>query len=48
MKLMKFKYLVLVASVCIMSLGSCADLDPIDYSEINPSNFPKTEEDIES
>ncbi|MDR0748251.1 MAG: RagB/SusD family nutrient uptake outer membrane protein [Tannerellaceae bacterium] len=27
---------------------SCVDLDPIDYSEINPSNFPQTEEDLQA
>lgn len=30
------------------SISSCCDLDPVDYSDINPSNFPKTEADIES
>ena len=29
-----------------LSLNSCIDLDPIDYSDINPSNFPQTETDI--
>jgi len=29
-------------------LTACVDLDPIDYSEINPSNFPKTEEDLKA
>ena len=31
-----------------LSLNSCIDLDPIDYSDINPSNFPQTETDVES
>ena len=29
-------------------LSSCIDLDPVDYSEINPSNFPKSEEDLKA
>lgn len=29
-------------------LSSCVDLDPVDYSEINPSNFPKSEEDLKA
>ncbi len=28
--------------------GCYKDLDPVDYSEINPSIFPKTEEDLKS
>lgn len=31
-----------------ISLNSCIDLDPVDYSDINPSNFPQTETDIQS
>lgn len=30
------------------TMSSCSDLNPIDYSDINPSNFPKSESDIES
>ena len=29
-------------------LSSCIDLAPINYSEINPSNFPKSEEDLKA
>lgn len=29
-------------------LSSCVELDPVDYSEISPSNFPKTEEDLKA
>lgn len=31
-----------------MTVSSCVDLDPIDYSDINPSIFPQTETDIQS
>lgn len=37
-----------VFAVGLALLTSCADLDPVDYSEINPSNFPKTEADIDA
>ena len=30
------------------SLNSCVELDPVDYSDINPSNFPQSENDIET
>lgn len=36
---------LMLAGAC---LGSCVELDPIDYSEINPSNFPQSEEDLKS
>ena len=39
-----FFFLALLGS----TLTSCIDLDPLDYSEINPSNFPKTEEDLKA
>lgn len=40
-------YLVLIAlfGAC---LSSCVDLKSLDYSEINPSNFPKSEEDLKA
>lgn len=31
-----------------LSAGSCVDLEPVDYSEINTSIFPQNEEDIKS
>ena len=31
-----------------LSVGSCIDLEPVDYSEINTSIFPQTEADIET
>ena len=40
------KYTVLV--LLLSSLHSCTKFDPIDYSEINPSIFPKTEADIQA
>lgn len=29
-----------------LSLNSCIDLDPIDYSDINPSNFHKRKQTL--
>jgi hypothetical protein len=40
------KYL-LTAIVCI-AMGACDKLDPLDYSEINPSVFPQTEADLQA
>lgn len=48
MKHLKLIYTLLAASLSLSAMQSCADLDPVDYSEINPSNFPKTEEDIKA
>ena len=48
MKHLNLIYAMLAASLSLTSLQSCADLDPVDYSEINPSNFPKTEADIQA
>ena len=43
------KLLILAAALTGgISLNSCIDLDPVDYSDINPSNFPQTETDIQS
>jgi hypothetical protein len=42
----KFKYL-LFAIVCVV-VGACDNLDPLDYSEINPSVFPQTEDDLQA
>lgn len=41
-------YSIVAFFVGLCSLSSCADLDPVDISEINPSNFPKTEADVQS
>lgn len=38
----------LLLACATMTFNSCSDLEPVDYAEINPSNFPKTESDIES
>ena len=29
-----------------LAFGACSDLEPIDYSDINPNIFPKNEEDV--
>lgn len=41
-----FKHIVVLLLPLYML--SCSDLTPIDYSEINPSIFPKTEADIKA
>lgn len=41
-----FKHIVILLLPLYML--SCSDLTPIDYSEINPSIFPKTEADIKA
>lgn len=43
-----FKTYLAVLAFTGVSLSSCVDLNPIDYSEINPSNFPKSEADLEA
>lgn len=47
MKLNIKKYALAIAWLGF-SASSCVDLDPVDYSEINPSNFPQSEADIQS
>ncbi len=44
---MKTKYLAYVAALALSTttLIGCADLDPVDYSELNSELFPKTESD---
>lgn len=37
-----------IALTTLLAMPSCSDLDPVDQSEINPSNFPETKSDIES
>ena len=39
---------IIIITVIIGSSGCHGTLDPVDYSEINPSIFPKTEEDLKS
>ncbi len=41
-----FLYTVMVSLLSLMH--SCTKFNPIDYSEINPSIFPKTESDIQA
>lgn len=47
MKICNF-FMLATALVGSMTISSCVDLDPVDYSDINPSIFPKTETDIQS
>ena len=44
---MKTKYISCVAALTFaaMTFTSCADLNPVDYSEMNSELFPKTESD---
>ena len=37
---------LIAVTVASASLNSCVELNPVDYSEVTPSNFPKTEEDL--
>lgn len=43
----KFLLVLLIIFSNILFKG-CIELNPLDYSEINPSNFPKTKEDLQS
>lgn len=43
----KLKQIVYSILIAIFTIG-CGDLDPINYSDINPSNFPKNEADIKA
>ncbi|MFY9150500.1 MAG: RagB/SusD family nutrient uptake outer membrane protein [Prolixibacteraceae bacterium] len=45
---MKTKYRSLIILLLTLNMLSCNELTPIDYSEINPSIFPKTEADIKA
>lgn len=45
---MKKIYSTILIFLSVLFATGCSDLDPVDYSEINPSNFLKTEEDIKS
>lgn len=40
-------YFTIIAFIGVC-MSSCVDLNPVDYSEINPSNFPKSEEDLKA
>lgn len=46
----KYYYTIVLGAMLLAgtSLNSCVELDPVDYSDINPSNFPQSENDIES
>jgi hypothetical protein len=39
-------YMVLLGGA--LALAGCSDLEPVDYSDINPNIFPKNEEDVKS
>lgn len=43
-RMLKYTMLVLL----LLMTHSCTKFDPVDYSEINPSIFPKTEADIQA
>ncbi|HLN72296.1 MAG: RagB/SusD family nutrient uptake outer membrane protein [Methylococcaceae bacterium] len=45
MKIIYRSLTILLLTLCMMS---CKELNPVDYSEINPSIFPKTEADIKA
>jgi len=44
----KFIKITVITLIIKITVGCHGALDPIDYSEINPSIFPKTEEDLKS
>jgi starch-binding outer membrane protein, SusD/RagB family len=48
MKKMKTVFFNICALILIVSMWSCAKLDPLDYSTINPSIFPQSEADIQA
>ena len=37
-----------MGTVLLALAAACSDLTPIDYSEINPNNFPKNESDVQA
>lgn len=41
-------FIFATALIGMFSMSSCTDLDPVDYSDINPSTFPQSNTDIES
>jgi len=45
---MKTIYRSLIMALLTLNMMGCSELTPIDYSEINPSIFPKTEADIKA
>jgi hypothetical protein len=48
MKNMKIKFTIISTLLLLLLIPGCVKFDPIDYSEINPSIFPKTEADIQA
>jgi len=47
-KLFKIKEIIVIILITKIIVGCHGALEPVDYSEINPSIFPKTEEDLKS
>ncbi|MDR1681098.1 MAG: RagB/SusD family nutrient uptake outer membrane protein [Prevotellaceae bacterium] len=45
---MKTTFHTIILILLLSAAGSCGDLEPLNYSEINPSVFPKTEADLEA
>lgn len=45
---MRTKINILILLALSIYLIGCSDLDPVNYSDINPSNFPKNESDIKA
>ena len=48
MKKLFYKFCKLFSIIICTLFYSCVELTPLDYSEINPGNFPKTEEDLKA
>ncbi len=41
-------FYTILAALGMAFATACSDLTPIDYSEINPNNYPKNEEDVQA
>ena len=39
---------IALALTLALAASACSDLEPVDYAEINPSNFPETGDDVEA
>ena len=47
MKIIKGLTLMLASAAMALNTA-CSDLTPVDYSEINPNNFPQNEGDVKA
>ena len=47
MKIIKGLTLMLASAAMALNTA-CSDLTPVDYSEINPNNFPQNESDVKA